>query len=134
MIESATPTKLSAAFPMPATGPHGLDFDPATRRLFCACDGQVLLAINAQSGAVQSEHSISGVPDVVFLNAACKHLYVTIGDPGVIDVFDTETMRRLETVPTERGAHTIGFDAARNVVYAFLPETHRAAVLRDRPG
>jgi DNA-binding beta-propeller fold protein YncE len=134
VIESADPTKLAAAFPMPATGPHGLDFDPATRRLFCACDGQVLLAVDAQSGAVQSEHSISGVPDVVFLNAACKHLYVTMGDPGVIDVFDTETMRRLESVPTERGAHTIGFDRARNVVYAFLPETHRAAVFRDRPG
>ena len=73
------------------------------------------------------------MPDVVFRNAACTHLYVAIGDPGVIDVFDTKTMRRLESVPTERGAHTIGFDAARNVVYAFLPETHRAAVFRDRP-
>ena len=36
-------------------------------------------------------------------------------------------MRRLASVPTERGAHTIGFDAARNTVYAFLPESHRAA-------
>jgi hypothetical protein len=43
-------------------------------------------------------------------------------------------MRRLASVPTERGAHTIGFDAARNTVYAFLPETHRATVYRDRPG
>jgi DNA-binding beta-propeller fold protein YncE len=132
VIDSADPTRLAAAFSMPATGPHGLDLDPATRRLFCACDGQVLLVVDSQSGAVQSEHAISGVPDVVFRNAACTHLYVAIGDPGVIDVFDTETMRRLESVPTERGAHTIGFDAARNVVYAFLPETHRAAVFRDR--
>ena len=28
-------------------------------------------------------------------------------------------------------AHTIGFDAVRNTVYAFLPETHRAAVYLD---
>jgi DNA-binding beta-propeller fold protein YncE len=83
---------------------------------------------------VLSEHAISGVPDVVFRNAALEHLYVAIGDPGVIDVFDTETMRRLESVPTERGAHTIGFDAARNTVYAFLPDTHRAAVYLDQPG
>jgi DNA-binding beta-propeller fold protein YncE len=134
VIDGADPTRLAAVFSMPAMGPHGLDLDPATRRLFCACDSKVLLVVDARSGAVQSEHAISGVPDVVFRNGARKHLYVAIGDPGVIDVFDTETMRRLASVPTERGAHTIGFDAARNTVYAFLPETHRATVYRDRPG
>src|SRR5882762_3228907 len=45
VIASADPTRLAAAFSMPATGPHGLDLDPATRRLFCACDGQVLLVV-----------------------------------------------------------------------------------------
>jgi DNA-binding beta-propeller fold protein YncE len=134
VVDTADPTRLADTFPMPAMGPHGLDLDPPTRRLFCACDGQVLLVVDSRSGAVQGAHALSGVPDVVFLNAALRHLYVAIGDPGVIDVFDTETMRRLESVPTERGAHTIGFDAVRNTVYAFLPDTHRAAVYRDQPG
>jgi len=133
VVDSAEPTRLAGAFPMPAQGPHGLDLDPTTRRLFCACDGKVLLVVDSRSGAVLSEHAISGVPDVVFSNAATRHLYVAVGDPGVIDVFDTETMRRLASVPTERGAHTLGFDALRNIVYAFLPDTHRAAVFRDRP-
>jgi len=134
VVDSADPTRLADTFPMPAMGPHGLELDPTTRRLFCACDGKVLLVVDSRSGAVQSEHALSGVPDVVFLNAAFRHLYIAIGDPGVIDVFDTETMRRLESVPTERGAHTIGFDAVRNTVFAFLPDTHRAAVYRDQPG
>ena len=134
VVDSADPTRLADTFPMPAMGPHGLELDPTARRLFCACDGKVLLVVDSRSGAVQSEHALSGVPDVIFLNAAFRHLYVAIGDPGVIDVFDTETMRRLESVPTERGAHTIGFDAVRNTVYAFLPDTHRAAVYRDQPG
>jgi len=134
VVDSADPTRLADTFPMPAMGPHGLELDPTARRLFCACDGKVLLVVDSRSGAVQSEHALSGVPDVVFRNAAFRHLYVAIGDPGVIDVFDTETMRRLESVPTERGAHTIGFDAVRNTVYAFLPDTHRAAVYRDQPG
>lgn len=134
VLDCADPTRLADTFPMPAMGPHGLDLDATTRRLFCACDGKVLLVVDSRSGAVQGEHAISGVPDVVFLNAALRHLYVAIGDPGVIDVFDTETMRRLESVPTERGAHTIGFDAVHDTVYAFLPDTHRAAVYRDRPG
>jgi len=134
VVDSADPTRLADTFPMPAMGPHGLELDPTARRLFCACDGKVLLVVDSRSGAVQSEHALSGVPDVVFRNAAFRHLYVAIGDPGVIDVFDTETMRRLESVPTERGAHTIGFDAVRNTVYAFLPDTHRAAAYRDQPG
>lgn len=133
VVDSAAPTRLAGSFPMPAAGPHGLEFDPATQRLFCACDAKTLLVIDARSGAVTSQHALAGVPDVEFLNTALRHLYVTIGDPGVIDVFDTETMRRVESFPTEAGAHTIGFDAGRNTVYAFLPETHRAMVCRDQP-
>jgi hypothetical protein len=34
-------------------------------------------------------------------------------------------------VKTEPGAHTLGFDAARNLVCAFLPATHRAALYVD---
>jgi hypothetical protein len=60
-----------------------------------------------------------------------KHLYVTVGDPGVIDLFETDSLQRLDTISTEKGAHTIGFDAARNKVYAFLPQSHRAAVYLD---
>jgi DNA-binding beta-propeller fold protein YncE len=131
VIDSADPGRIADAFTMPAAGPHGLELDPATRRLFCACDARTLLVVDARSGTVASQHALSGEPDVVFLNTARRRLYVAIGDPGVIDVFDTETMRRLESVATEAGAHTIGFDAGRNGVYAFLPKTHRAAVYRD---
>ncbi len=57
--------------------------------------------------------------------------YVAIGDPGVIEVFQAQPLRRLEIVPTELGAHTIALDQTRDIVYAFLPQTHRAAVLAD---
>ena len=82
--------------------------------------------------ALAQELPLSGAPDVLFLNAARHHLYAVIGDPGVIDVFDIDTMALLQTVPTEKGANTIAFDAARNKVYAFLPQTHRAAAFLDR--
>jgi hypothetical protein len=48
-----------------------------------------------------------------------------------VDVFDTDRMERFETVQTEPGAHTLGFDAERNKVYAFLPKKHCAAVYVD---
>jgi DNA-binding beta-propeller fold protein YncE len=69
---------------------------------------------------------------VIFFNRVLRHLYVAIGDPGVVDVFDTDVMEQVETVQTERGAHTLGFDAERNKVYAVLPQTHRAAVYTDK--
>ena len=134
VVDAVDPTRVADAFPIPAVGPHGLDLESTTGRLFCACDGKALLVVDARAGDVRSQHALSGVPDVIFFNPALRHLYVAIGDPGVIDVFDTETMRRLESVHTELGAHTIGFDAVRNMVYAFLPDTHRAAVYRDRRG
>jgi hypothetical protein len=50
----------------------------------------------------------------------------------VVDVFDTDQLERIETIQTEPDAHTLGFDVERNKVFAFLPETHRAAVYVDR--
>ncbi|HSC28779.1 MAG TPA: YncE family protein [Vicinamibacterales bacterium] len=117
--------------PVPHAGPHGLDVDVARRRLFCACDARVLLEVHADRGDVLAAEAIAGVPDVVFYNAALGRVYVAIGDPGVIEVFDTLALRRHQTITTEAGAHTLSFDAARNIVCAFLPASHRAAVYRD---
>ncbi|PYM94920.1 MAG: hypothetical protein DME04_06295 [Candidatus Rokuibacteriota bacterium] len=131
VVDAADPARVAQVFPVPAAGPHGLDFDPASRRLFCAADAKVLVVLDARSGKVLAEREIGGVPDVVFFNATRRALYIAIGDPGVIEVFDTETLRRRETVVTEKGAHTLAFDASADRVYAFLPETHRAAVYVD---
>ena len=123
--------RIGRVIPMPAAGPHGLDLDDRTGRLFCACDGKVLVTLAAQSGQVQSQLPLSEPPDVIFYNPALHHLYVASGDPGVIDVFDTNEMRLLQTVSTEKGAHTIGFDSDRNKIYAFLPQTHRAMIFQE---
>jgi hypothetical protein len=40
-------------------------------------------------------------------------------------------MRREEVVTTEAGAHTLALNRKRNKVYAFLPQSHRAAVFVD---
>ena len=132
VIDAGEPTRVAHTLEVPAAGPHGLDLDPASRRLFCACDGGQLVVLDVRSGSVLDSAKLSGVPDVIFFNAALKRLYVAVGDPGVMDVFDTDSMQHLEVVNTEKGAHTLGFDAGRNKVYAFLPRTHRAAVYVDR--
>ena len=131
VIDAAQPTKVARLLPVPAAGPHGLDIDLRGERLFCACDGKKLVVL-ATDGRVQAILDISGVPDVVFFNALLGHLYVANGDPGVIEVFDTVSLTLIETIETERGAHTLGFDRQRNKVYAFLPLSHSAAVYVDQ--
>ena len=132
VVEPDHPTEIARTFAIPVSGPHGLDIDAASGRLFCACDGGKLVTVDVRSGKIMSLSDISGVPDVIFYNPSLQHLYVAVGNPGVIDVFDTDTMTRFETIPTQRGAHTLAFDAIQNKVYAFLPETHRAAVYREQ--
>ena len=131
VVDSADPTHVIRSIEIPAKGPHGLDFDQETNRLFCACDAGKLFALDAASGKMLLEADLSGAPDVIFFNAALKHLYVAVGDPGVIDVFGTDSLQRLEVIPTEKDAHTIGFDATQNKVYTFLPESHRAMIFLD---
>jgi DNA-binding beta-propeller fold protein YncE len=132
IIEAAKPGFVARTFSVPAAGPHGLDLDAATHRLFCACDGKTLVVLDSRSGAILTQAELAGVPDVIFFNPERRHLYVAIGEPGLIEVFETDRMRRLETVRTEAGAHTLGFDPRRNTIYAFLPNTHRALIYADR--
>ena len=131
VLDPARPGEIDRRIPVPAAGPHGLDFDRRRRRMYCACDAAKLVALDSGSGETLAALELSGAPDVIFLDAAPSRLYVAVGDPGVIDVIDVDAWKRVEVVATGRGAHTIALDDATHRVYAFLPETHRAMVLED---
>jgi DNA-binding beta-propeller fold protein YncE len=133
VVSAGDPVAIRRVVDVPHAGPHGLDIDVVGRRLYCACDAAVLLELDADTGAVLGDARIGGAPDVVFFNPALGRVYVAIGDPGLIEVFDTRPLRRHETVKTERGAHTLGFDAGRQLVCALLPASHRAVLYVDRP-
>jgi hypothetical protein len=134
VIDARRPDRIARTFPIPSLGPHGLDLDLGTHRLFCACDSGMLVALDARSGTILGESRLSGPPDVVFFDHARSRLYVAIGDPGVIDVFDTTTMEKLGRVLTEKGAHTFALAPAGDQVYAFLPATGRAAIYQLADG
>ena len=130
VVDARTPDRIARIIPVPADGAHGLDFDPATRRLFCACDTGVLVTLDASSGKVLNEGRLSGVPDVVWFNPKRRQLYVAVDDPGVIDVFDTASMQNIGRIVTEKGAHTTAFPPSGDALCAFLPASHRAALYR----
>jgi DNA-binding beta-propeller fold protein YncE len=128
VVDARRPDRIARAYPIPSAGPHGLDLDLGAHRLFCACDSGVLVTLDARSGKVLGENRLSGPPDVVFFDRARECLYVAIGDPGSIDVFDTKTMEALGSVTTEKGAHTFALAPDGNQLYVFLPANHRAAI------
>jgi DNA-binding beta-propeller fold protein YncE len=130
VVEGADPTRISRTIPIPMAGPHGLEVDDASR-LYCACDAVRSLVLAPPSYAIVADLPLAGAPDVIFLDPILRHLYVAIGDPGLIEVFDIDRLAQVDQVLTEPGAHTIGLDAERHRVYAFLPLTHRAAVFAD---
>lgn len=131
VVDARTPDRIARTMPLPADGAHGLDFDPATRRLFCACDAGRLITLDADSGKVLTESQLSSVPDVVWFNATRQELTIAVGDPGVVDVFDTRSMASLGAVATEKGAHTSALSPSGEELYVFLPGTHRAAIFRS---
>jgi hypothetical protein len=57
IVEARDPSRLARVFAIPAAGPHGLDLDPATHRLFCACDARTLVTLDARSG---KDHESAG--------------------------------------------------------------------------
>src|SRR2546428_349261 len=130
-IDANYPSGIRETFEIPSKGPHGLDLDARARQLFCACDEGKLVAVHLDTGEARLIGDLSGTPDVVSFNRALQRVYVAVGSPGVVDVFDAARMRILEAVPTEKGAHTLAFDHRKNMVYVFLPATHRALVYQD---
>ena len=128
VVDARQPDRIARTFAIPSAGPHGLDLDLNTHRLFCACDSGMLVALDARSGEVLGQNPLSGSPDVVFFDRVHNRLYVAVGDPGVIDVFDTKAMEKIGSVATEKGAHTFALAPAGNQLYVFLPASHRAAI------
>ncbi len=129
-VVSAATGALVDQFPVPGVGPHGLDLDQQGRRAFVACDGGTVVALDTSTCLELAQVPIAGAPDAIWHNHRTARLYVAIGDPGMIDVVNTETMTVEEQIATQAGAHTTAYDAWRQRLYVFLPSC-RVAVYEE---
>ena len=130
VVLSAMDLQITRAFNVPVAGPHGLVI--AGERLFCAADGEALVALHRDTGAVLGSVALPGEPDVVMHDPALARLYVAIGSPGVVSVIDDHRLETVQTVSTESGAHTIGWNPDTCTLYAFLPQSGGAAVFVEQ--
>jgi DNA-binding beta-propeller fold protein YncE len=115
---------------IPSDGPHGLWLDRG--RLYCAADGGALVVLDRDSGQVLKSLPLPGVPDVVMHDRDLRRLYVAVGEPGVVCSFDSERLEQLETVESEPGAHTCGWDPIDRCLYVFCPASGGAALYEER--
>ena len=120
---------VSHGMDVPVDGPHGLAVEGA--RLYCAADGGAVVVLNADSGAVETTLPLPGVPDVVWHDPDRERLYVAVGDPGCVSVFDTDQLEHVETVMTAAGAHTTAWNQAARTLNVFEPTNCGASVYVD---
>jgi DNA-binding beta-propeller fold protein YncE len=121
--------EVERAIDVPVAGPHGLAVDRG--RLHCAADGGAVVVLDADSGRVEATLPLPGVPDVVWHDPDRARLYVAVGDPGSVSVFDTAELTHVETVATEPGAYTTAWSAATRELFVFAPHSMGAAVYVD---
>src|SRR5215468_8127446 len=130
VVLDAPVLQITSAFKIPFAGPHGLAI--AGERLFCAADGEALVALHRDTGAVIGTVALPGEPDVIMHDPTLARLYVAIGSPGIVSVIDDHRLETLQTVFTESGAHTIGWNPDIRTLYAFLPRSGGAAVFVEQ--
>ncbi len=109
-------------------GPHGLVIEGNTA--YVACDDATMVTIDLDSAKLVSRVKLAGSPDVLWYNRKQNLVYCSIGDPGVVQVFNGKTLEVVQQVETEYGSHTLTFDENLQKLYTFLPESHSVGVYR----
>jgi DNA-binding beta-propeller fold protein YncE len=127
---AASPLAITRILDVPVDGPHGLAI--AGERMFCAADGAALVVLNRNTGALLKTLPLPGEPDVVMYASALERLYIAIGMPGVVCAVDTAQLSLIETLPTEPGAHTIGWNPVHQTLYVFMPTSMGVAVFAEQ--
>jgi YVTN family beta-propeller protein len=119
----AKTNKLTAEWPAGCESPSGLAFDVAGSRLFPVCDGKKMGVVDSKTGKILATAEIGNSPDAAGWDAAHKLAFASCGE-GVLSVIDASAASypTIETLPTQRGARTMAYDAAAGRIYLITAE------------
>ncbi len=101
-------------------GPTGLAYDHASRRLYCACSNDKLLALDSGDGRIVAVLPIGAGVDFAAYDPGLKRIYTANGRSGtitVISVDGSDRYRVLEDVKTFAGGHSLAVDPGSHRVY-----------------
>ena len=109
----ARTNKVEAHWPMPACKtPHGLAMDPETRRLFATCANNVMVVVDAESGANVATLPIGSSTDGAAFDPIRKLIFSSNGDGtlSVVQEKDAQTFVLSDAIKTSPGARTMAID------------------------
>jgi DNA-binding beta-propeller fold protein YncE len=104
----------------PGEGPSGLAIDSIHHRLFCACGNQHMIVLNSDTGEKVADLPIGAGVDGAAFDPETQLAFSPNGGDGTLTVIHEETPMKftvLESVPTRRGARTIGWDPGTHRIY-----------------
>ena len=110
---------VKARWPLQCEGPSGLSLDAAHRRSFSACDNQVMVVTDVDSGK-----AVAGVPigkgvDGAEFDPASQDAYSSNGEGTLTVVHENspDDYAVTQTLATQRGARTIALDPSTHRLY-----------------
>jgi DNA-binding beta-propeller fold protein YncE len=125
--------KLTARWPLaPGARPAGLALDLTHKRLFSACRNNLMVILNAESGAQIKTVPIGAGVDATVFDAGSQNLFAANGEDGTLTVIhesDPASFAAVQNLPTGRGARTMAFDQKKQEIWlvtAALPEASEA--------
>jgi YVTN family beta-propeller protein len=115
--------KLTAEWPTGCESPSGLALDVSGHRLFAVCDGKKMAVVDSNSGKVIATPAIGDGPDAANYSPAKNLAFASSGD-GVLSVVDASKpdYPTIESLPTQRGARTMTYDAGTDRAYVVTAE------------
>lgn len=115
--------KLTATWPAGCDSPSGLAIDRPGHRLFPVCDGNKMSVLDSRTGKLLANPSIGKGPDAVRWSARYHLVLVSCGE-GVLSVIDASKpdYPTIQTLPTMRGARTLGYDPATDRIFLVTAE------------
>jgi YVTN family beta-propeller protein len=115
--------------------PSGLDIDRKTNRLFIGCgDTKTMVVMDASNGKTIGKFPIGGTDGLVF-DPKLKLIFVSNGEGtiSVIREINADKFESVETIPTERGARTIGIDLVAHHLYLPTAKSEPVAPTTENP-
>ncbi len=140
-IAAIDPGKLAVVHEWPMAGceePTGLAIDRKNGRLFSACSNQRMMIVEAASGRLLGSVPIGRGCDGAAFDPSSGHAFAANGEGTLTVIAETRPGKyeTIQTLPTQAGGRTIGFDPATRhllVPAAKFGPGDPAAELAQRP-
>jgi DNA-binding beta-propeller fold protein YncE len=111
----------------PCEGPSGLSMDRKNRRLFSACDNEMMIVMNADTGKVIASLPTGAGTDASLFDPDTGNAFASAGGSGTLTVIHEDSpdkFRVVEDVRTQSGARTMALDT----------KTHNVLLVTARHG